>query len=55
MFFNDCSNNCQEKFEDTKWVIRSLKSKMDRKYNVQTKIDERTNSDLQSTTQKSKD
>jgi len=34
-----------EKFEDTKWVIRSRKSKKGR----------RTNSDLQSITQKTKD
>jgi hypothetical protein len=43
-------------FEDTKWVIRSRKSKRDNhhKYDQQKK-DERTNNDLQNITQKSKD
>ena len=46
---------CDEKFEDTKWVIRSRNSKKDR-YNIgQEKKDKRTNNDLQNTTQKTKD
>jgi hypothetical protein len=47
----------QEKFEDSKWVIRSRKSKKDRKYNGQRKKNKRISNDLdlQSTTQKTKD
>ena len=41
----------QEKFEDTKGVIRSRKSKNDRQYNGQKK---KGNNNLQSTTQKTK-
>jgi hypothetical protein len=44
----------REKYEDTKGVIRSCKSK-DRQCNVQKKKDKRTNNDLQYTTQKTKD
>ena len=43
-----------EEFEDTKGVIRILKSK-DRQLNGQTKQDKRTNNDLQHITQKTKD
>ena len=40
-------NGLWEKFEDTKGVIRSRKSKKDRQYNGQIKKDKRTNNDLQ--------
>jgi hypothetical protein len=40
------------RFEDTKWVIRSCKSKKDRQCNDQKKKDKSTNKDLQNTTQK---
>ena len=42
----------EEKFEDTKWVIRSCRSKNDRKHDKQKK-DERTNMIYK--TQKTKD
>jgi len=43
-------------FEDTKWVIRSCKSKKVRHHNSQKKKKEKkTNNDLQNTTQKNKD
>ena len=45
----------QEKFEDTKGVIISLKSKKDKQYNEQKNNDKRTNNDLQNITQKTKD
>ena len=45
----------QEKFEDTKGVIRSRKSKKYRQHNGQKNYDKRTNNDLQNTTQKTKD
>ena len=45
----------QEEFEDTKGVIRSRKSKKDRKHNGQTKMDKMTNNDLQNITHKTKD
>jgi len=41
----------QEKFEDSKGVIRSRKLK-DRQHNGQNKRDKRTNNDLQNITQK---
>ena len=41
-----------KKFEDTKGVIRSHKSKEDKQYNGQRKRDKRTNNYLQNTTQK---
>jgi len=44
-----------EKFEDTKWAIRSGKSKGDRQYKSQKKQDQGTKNDLQNTTQKTKD
>ena len=44
----------EEKFEDTKDVIRSCESK-DRQHNGRKKKDERTNNDLQNITQKSED
>ena len=44
----------EEKFEDTKRVIRSRKSKMDRQYNGHRKMN-RTNNDLQNITQKIND
>jgi len=40
----------QEKFEDTKRVIRCRKSKKDIQHNGQKKNDNRTNNDLQNTT-----
>jgi hypothetical protein len=46
---------CQEKVEDTRALIRSRKSKMDRQYNSQKNKNERTTNDLQTTTQKIKD
>ena len=42
----------QEEFEDTKGVLRILKSKKDRQDNGQKKM---TNNDLQNTTQKTND
>ena len=45
----------QEEFEETKVVIRIRKSKKDRQYNGQQKKNKSTNSDLQNTTQKTKD
>ena len=45
----------QEKLEDTKGVIISLKSKKDKQYNEQKNKDKRTNNDLQNITQKTKD
>ena len=44
-----------EKFEDTKGVIRIRISKKDRQHNVQKKKDKGTNNDLQNTTQKTKE
>jgi hypothetical protein len=44
----------EEKFEDTKWVIRRSKSKKNRQYNDKQKKEERTQNDLQNTTQKTK-
>ena len=41
----------EKRFEDTKEVIRSRKSKKDRQYNGKKK-DKRTNNNLQNTTQK---
>jgi len=43
------------KFEVTKGLIKSRKSKKDREYNVQKKNSKARNNDLQNTTQKSKD
>ena len=45
----------KEQFEDTKEVIRILKSKKGRQNDDQKKKDRRTNNGLQSTTQKTKD
>jgi hypothetical protein len=42
-------------FEDIKGMIRSCKSQNDRQDNDQKKKDERTNNDLQNTTQKTKE
>ena len=42
------------KFEDSKWVIRSRKSKKDRQYNDHAK-GQRTNKDQQNIAQKTKD
>ena len=39
------------KFENTKAVVRSRKTKKDRQYNGQKKKDKRTNNDLQNTMQ----
>jgi hypothetical protein len=61
VFSNFSSNLLQytcdirRKFEDTKGVIRSCKSKKDRKYNGQKKKNKMTNNDLQNTTQQTKD
>ena len=44
----------EEKFEDTKRVIRRSKSKKNRQYNDKQKKEERTQNDLQNTTQKTK-
>ena len=41
--------------EDTKDVIKCCNSKKDRKCNVQAKKDKRTNNDLQTTKEKTKD
>jgi len=43
------------KFEDTKEVFRSCKSKKVRQYNGQKKTDKMTNNNLQNTTLKTKD
>jgi len=56
-------NNAQEKFEDTKWVIRSHMSKKNKQYNSQKKKNKQYNSqkqrqkdnDLQNNMQKTKD
>jgi len=40
------------KLEETKWVVKSRKSKKDRQCNHQIKKDKQTNNDLQSTLQK---
>ena len=45
----------KEKFEDTKRLIRTSKSKKDRQQNGQAKKDKRTNNDLQNITHKTKD
>ena len=45
----------QEEFEDAKEVIRIRVSKKNRQHNGQKKKYQRTNNDLQNTTQKSKD
>jgi len=45
----------QEKIEDTKEVVRSRKSKKDRQHNGQRKTIERTNNDVESITEKTKD
>jgi hypothetical protein len=42
-------------FEDIKGVIKSRKLKKDRQHNDRKKTDNRTNNDLQSTTQENKD
>jgi len=44
----------KEKFEDTKGVVRSRKSKKDRQYNGQKKKKKKTNNDPQNITQKTK-
>ena len=45
----------EDNFKDTKVVIKNRKSMKDRQYNNQKKEIKRTNSDLQSTTQKIND
>lgn len=45
----------EEKFEDTKGVTRSHKSKKDRQYNGLQKTEISTSNDLQSTTHKTKE
>jgi hypothetical protein len=44
--------NSNEKFENTKGVIRIPQSKKDRQYNGQTKKDKKTKNDLQNFTHK---
>jgi len=44
-----------EKFEDTKGVIRRRKSNKERQLNDQNKKNKRINNDLQNNTQKTKD
>jgi hypothetical protein len=39
----------KEKLEDTEGVIKGPKSEKDRQYNVQNKMDNSTNNDLQNT------
>ena len=51
---NSYASLYQEKFEDAKGVIRSLKSKTDRQYNDQKIKVKRPNNNLQNTTQKTK-
>ena len=46
---------CQEEFEDTKGVIRICISKRNRQHNGQKKKYKRTNNDLPTMTQKTKD
>ena len=45
----------QEKVEDTKGVIRIRKAKKARQYNCKKKKDKKTHSDLQNTTEKTKE
>ena len=47
MIKRECLNLFQEEFEDTKGVIRTRKSKKNRRYNGQKKKYKRTNNDLQ--------
>jgi len=49
------SERDQEKFDDTKGVIRNRKSKNGRQYNDQKKMDKSTNNDSQNITHKTKD
>ena len=45
----------KKKFEDTRWAIKSRKSKKLRQYNDQNKKEKRTSNDLQNVTQKTGD
>ena len=45
----------KKNFEDTRWAIKSRKSKKLRQYNDQNKKEKRTSNDLQNVTQKTKD
>ena len=45
----------RDEFEDTKWVIKSRRSKKSKQCNGQKKEKERTKNDQQNTTQKTKD
>ena len=47
MIKHECLNLFQEKFEDTKGVIRIRKSKKNRQLDGQEKKDKRTSNDLQ--------
>jgi hypothetical protein len=49
------ANKQQEKYEDSKEVIRIRKSKKDKQLNIQKKREKLTNNDLQSITEKTKD
>jgi hypothetical protein len=49
------ANTQQEKYEDSKEVIRIRKSKKDKQLNIQKKREKLTNNDLQSITEKTKD
>ena len=55
-FFQEVSSYLlEDKSEDTKGLIRRLKSKKDIQYNNETKGDNRTNNDLQTIIQKTKE
>jgi hypothetical protein len=49
------ANTQQEKYEDSKEVIRIRKSKKDKQLNIQRKREKLANNDLQSITEKTKD
>jgi hypothetical protein len=49
------ANKQQEKYEDSKEVIRIRKSKKDKQLNIQKKREKLANNDLQSITEKTKD
>jgi hypothetical protein len=49
------ANTQQEKYEDSKEVIKIRKSKKDKQLNIQRKREKLANNDLQSITEKTKD